>query len=129
MNMHNMPSGTIIGVARGPFEHFGILAESKFDGYRMVISGSFQHGKVVEEPLEEFAGGEAIRIVGYPGALPDWRVLQRARSVLDSEYLLLSWNCEHVVRFAHGLTPMSPQIWRNLAIVCSVLLVVAASRR
>ena len=88
MNMHNIPSGTVTSVQRGPFQHVGILAEPDTIGCRTVISGSFQHGRVVEEPLNEFADGKTPIVVGYPGALPGWRVLQRARAVIGSKYRL-----------------------------------------
>ena len=129
MNIHSIPSGTVIRVPRGPIEHFGILAEPNANGCRTVISGSLLHGRVVEEPFNEFAKGETISIEGYPGTLPDWLVLQRARSVLDSEYLLLTWNCEHVVRFAHGLRPSSPQIQSCIAIGFGVLIFLTATRQ
>ena len=119
----------MISVNRGPFEHFGILAETNYNRSRTVVSGSLRYGRVIEEPLREFAKGTPIRIVGYPSALPNWLVMQRARSVLETEYLLLTWNCEHVVRFAHGLRLSSPQILSFLAIGFGVFVLITATRQ
>ena len=73
----------------------------------------------VEEPLSQFANGKNPRIVNYPGTLPPQIVLARARSYLYSEYRLFSWNCEHFVRYAHGLKMTSPQISRAVAL-CAI---------
>lgn len=109
--------GTILSTSRLGYRHFGISTDRYVNEWPIVISNSGSHGKVVEESLEQFKEQGDIKVEGYWGALPPHEVLARARAKLGSHYFLFNWNCEHFVRFAHGLEPKSPQI-ALLAILC-----------
>lgn len=76
----------------------------------MVISNSARIGCVTEEPWTTFAAGQTVMTEGYPSNLPPYQVLQRARSLVSKQYQLFTWNCDHAVTFAHGLTPSSSQV-------------------
>ena len=110
MNINMIPDAMVISVDYGFYNHVGLLGEARPYAERSVVSASWQQGKVVEESVSQFADGRVVRIVGYPGALPPWLVLMRARAMLNTPYRLLAWNCDHLVHHAHGLSPNSPQI-------------------
>lgn len=122
--------GTVLAVAVGPIEHVGIVTDQTRDGFPTVISNSHRAGRVVEEPLPTFVSGGEPRIVGYLGKLSPVEVLRRARSLIGTKWKLLSWNCEHFVRWAHGLKPTSPQlvISIGLILVAAAVVVVAGKK-
>ncbi len=76
----------------------------------MVISGSKVKGIVVEEPVDEFAGGSPVVFRGYIGGLSRPEVVEKARSMIGERWHVLANNCEHVATRAHGLEPQSPQL-------------------
>jgi hypothetical protein len=51
-------------------------------------------------------------------------VIARARLKVGAANNLFSWNCEHLVSWAHGESPRSPQIER--AVFCAGLLALFA---
>lgn len=107
----NMPPGTIISVERGLYRHFGVLAELVAGRERQVLS--FNPGpvgrQVVEESLSAFCRAEVPRIEPPFSQVAPSVVLARARSGQHPDYSWMFFNCEHFVRFAHGLRPESPQ--------------------
>lgn len=122
--------GTVVLVpVFGLFDHTGIVSDRRYGGKPLVISNSSRSGGVAEEPWDTFAQGGDVSLVGYPGRLPWNVVLHRARSFIGSRYGLMSWNCEHFVRFAHGLKPWSPQVAVTMGIVFLAGIGLAAARR
>ena len=97
--------GSVVSVRIGPVRHVGIAISSQ-----RVISCSLQQRRVVEETLEEFSGGHPVTIEGYPGTLPPFEVIARARAKLGTPWDLFSFNCEHFVNWAHGRKADSPQL-------------------
>lgn len=95
----------------------------------MVIASSAQAGGVVEEPWDTFAQGCAVYSLGYPGELPWPQVVRRARSLIGMRYNLFTANCDHLVRFAHGLTPWSPQVAVTTGIALLLGVGLASARR
>lgn len=103
--------GAIVTVWVFPFfRHKGIVSDRLLGGKPMVISNSARTGVVAEEPWDVFAAGQQVLVNAYPGCLLSAEVVNRARSRLGTKYRLLDWNCEHLVSFAHGLPPKSPQV-------------------
>lgn len=114
--------GTVVAVpfcrngVRG--EHVGIVTEvrDRRTGEPTVISASKKLGYVGEEWWSDFSDGQAAQIVPLRGRLASAQVLRRARSQLGRPWRLFSANCEHFVRWVHGVVPKSPQVRRGLAI-------------
>ena len=114
MNINMIPPGTVVGISYDFYEHLGVLGDYNVRSERSVISASWRHGQVIEEGLTQFADGRKVRIIGYLGTSPGWEVLARARAMLGAPYRLLAWNCDHHVRYAHGLSLVSPQVRRAI---------------
>ena len=106
----SLTPGTIVRIHFGFYSHPGIVSDKKHDAMPMVISNSQRKRGVYEETWEEFCNGRPVDILDYPGSLAPAEVLQRARSKIGTRWNLLTWNCEHFIRFAHGLKPRSPQV-------------------
>lgn len=102
--------GTVFSTSRLLYRHYGILTGRFINGVPTVISNSGEGGMVVEEPITKFQGIGDLQVVGYIGSLPQDVVIARARAKLGSRYSLINWNCEHFVRYAHGLKQESPQL-------------------
>ena len=122
--------GTVLAVAVGPVEHVGIVTDQTQAGFPTVISNSHRAGGVAEEPLPTFTSGGELRIVGYLGKLSPAEVLRRARSAIGTKWKLFNWNCEHFVRWAHGLKPSSPQlaVAVGLALIATAVAVFASKK-
>lgn len=104
-------TGTVVSVPfLGVFRHKGIVSDRFCNGEPMVISNSPTAGGVTEEPWEAFAAGNQVTVEAYPSNLPPHIVIQRARARIGSRYQLFNWNCEHLVTYAHGLQPATPQV-------------------
>lgn len=110
-----LPSGAVVGyrlVVHGvSVFHVGIVTDrSDQRGLPHVISASKRTGLVREETWSEFTQGAAVVRQNIGGRLPSHEVLRRARSQIGEEWSLLWANCEHFVRWAHGLPRESPQL-------------------
>lgn len=122
-------AGTVVSIPIALFyRHKGIVSDRWYGGKPMIISNSARSGGVHEEFWDVFAEGGAVTVDGYPGGLPNFEVLSRAKSLVSSQYDLLRWNCEHFVAYAHGLKPMSPQVAVTVAIATLCIGVLAAAR-
>jgi hypothetical protein len=121
-------AGTVLKVSHGLYYHFGLLGPQVITGERAVISQSSQKGGLLLEPYSSFASGREVICEGYPSALPPQLVLQRAMEKQGKRYSLRFFNCEHLIRHAHGLSPRSPQVeaWAFLAGVITLLCLVNA---
>lgn len=96
--------GEVVSVGAGP-EHFGVLT---WRG--TVVSASKMHGEIVEEGLLQFAGGQQVFAHGVWSDQPWQDTMQIAFSQLGQPYRLFDNNCEHFVRYCHGLERKSPQL-------------------
>ena len=109
--------GTVVSVSfLGVFRHKGIVSDRCYAGKPTVISNSPTAGGVTEEPWDIFAAGNEVTVEGYPSELPSCTVVQRTRAQIGSPYQLFNWNCEHLVSYAHGQSPASPQVHTIVAL-------------
>jgi hypothetical protein len=108
------------------YRHTGIVSDRWHGGKPMVISTSARAGGVREESWDTFAQGRAVSVEGYPGNLPGWEVVRRARLLIGTRYDLLSRNCEQFATFAHGLKPQSAQLVFTVLIALCVGVLAAA---
>src|SRR6478736_4584923 len=106
------PAGTVVSIDCGFYRHVGMLAQCGPFGERLVVAFSATANGLIEHSLGEFSGGRPVQVDGYLGKLIPDEVMLRARQWQGQSYDLFSRNCEHFVRFAHGLPPTSPQIMR-----------------
>ncbi len=103
--------------------HVGLVGDAGPPwGPPSVISASKRTGLVLEEPWEDFSQGAPVRRLDLRGKLDPQQVLGRARSRLGQQWRLLFGNCEHFVRWAHGLPEESPQLQGGVAKAGLVLL-------
>lgn len=116
--------GTVVSVWVFPFfRHTGIVSDRTIGDKPMVISNSARADGVAEEPWEVFVAGQGVRVEGFPGSLPPWAVVHRARALIGAQYHPLKWNCEHLTSYAHGFEPKSPQL--ALVVVAALAIGVA----
>lgn len=128
-NKYSLAPGTVIAVWVGPIQHVGVVSDRMHGSHPNVISNSHRAGRVIEEPLPVFAGGRPVNVVGYLGNLSPQKVLQRARSRIGETWDLF-WNCEHFVKWAHGLRPRSPQLVAGVILMCAfAVLLVAGGKK
>lgn len=116
----------MVRVRHGFYEHIAMLSEHVIGGERAVVSFSAQAAGFVEEPFSIFARGQTVVIEGYLGILPPAVVMQRAR-MKRSGLFLSGFNCEHFVRYAHGVPVESPQLrqWAFLGGLVGILALAA----
>lgn len=115
MELMLLPPGEVLSVRTpGRPEHFGVLT-----GQRTIISASKAHGRVVEEWPADFSSGAQIYAHGTWSNQPWQETMKVARSQLGEPYRLFNNNCEHFVRFCHGLERKSPQL--EAAVVVGLL--------
>lgn len=112
-SIYNQPAGTVISVPAYwngvRVRHEGILTDRWYQGERTVISNSKAAGGVVKQKLSVFLATQRPAIVGYLGRLHPAEVVQRALSQLGKPWALTD-NCQHFVRWAHGVGVTSPQL-------------------
>lgn len=66
-----------------------------------------------------------LQIGAYLSSTPYWLILERAKSVAFRRYDAVAWNCEHFVRYCHGLKPVSPQVAGTLLLAGAAVLAYA----
>lgn len=125
LSTNTVRPGDIVAASRVGYWHVGIVSDVLVDGAPTIISASKQTGRVVEETWTTFAGGGAVRHVGYPGTLPRYVVVAQARAQIGRSWKLFD-NCEHVATRAHGIEPQSGQL-RAAAVAGIALLCAWAS--
>lgn len=108
--LNALAAGTVIRVPDGGYDHVGMLSDIWRNGERLVMSFSRQAGGFLEEPFSSFAKGRPVTIDGYLGSLPPAAVMALARAKRGTAYVLSTFNCEHFVRYAHGVKTESPQL-------------------
>ncbi len=120
MNLHkiNYPllPGSVISIRYSLYKHFAIVSDCFVDGKPNLISLSHRTGCVLEEPWNTVVGKRPVELSRIQGTESASTVLMCARSFIsrDIKYNLLTFNCEHFVRFAHGLPVKSKQVRRTL---------------
>ena len=97
--------------------HYAIVSDRYSNGAPNVISLSFRMCGVLEEPWDEVIGNRRVEISPIRGKRPAIEVIQFARSYINSSlrYNLFTCNCEHFVRFVHGLKVESKQLHQAIA--------------
>lgn len=126
-NWAALQPGTVVSTGRIGFRHFGIVTDRYVDGWPTVISNTGMYGKVMEESVAQFKSQWDLKVEGYWGVLPPLEVVARARAQLGSKYSLLKWNCEHFVRYVHGLRAESPQLGVAAVMVIFAVLLIGLS--
>ena len=112
--------GDVIAVRYPMYKHFAIVSdqEDTFHGVTTpnLISLSYRTGTVQEESWHIVVGNKAVEKSTISGNKPSRSVLSRARTCmqLGIQYDLLTFNCEHFVRYAHGLAIESIQVKNTL---------------
>jgi len=125
----SLSPGTVVSVWVFPFyRHKGIVSDRFIEGLPMVISNSARAGGVTEEPWDVFAAGQSVSLEGFPGNLPPYLVVHRARSLVGKSYELFTWNCDHLALYAHGQKPESPQLVGTVAALVLGGIMLAAAR-
>lgn len=107
--------GAIVQVRIQGVWHEGLIGEEPVEAPRprTVIHKSKRTGAVVEEPLEDFASGFPVRVVGYPGRLGGAEVLSRARARIGEPWTVIQ-NCQRFTRGCHGVPSRSPDAERTI---------------
>ncbi|MEM7401783.1 MAG: lecithin retinol acyltransferase family protein [Pseudomonadota bacterium] len=108
--------GDIVAVRYPMYKHLAIVSDqlSTFNGqtFPNLISLSYRTGTVQEEPWHSVVGNKVVERSTISGNKSSRSVLSRARTCmqLNIQYDLLTFNCEHFVRYACGLSVESVQI-------------------
>lgn len=102
--------GARVTVYVGGVRHEGIVSDAFSLGEPYVISNSRRTGLVAEEPLSAFSQGRDLQVLEPLADVPVWWLLLRARSRVGEPWRLLTWNCEHFVRWCYGVRVESPQL-------------------
>jgi hypothetical protein len=123
-----LPTGTVIRVSHGWYDHVALIGDHISNGERTVLAFSAQANGLAEQLYSAFACGRRVTVDGYLGSLPPDIVMQRARLKHAQSYSWTEFNCEHFVRYAHGVPIESPQLrqWTFLAGVLGVVTLAAA---
>jgi hypothetical protein len=105
--------GTVIEVCYPIFKHYAIVSDQFVDGHPTLISLSRRTNAVTEESWQQVTQGRRINVSAIHGQLPGHVVVANARACMsarDLHWNLLTFNCEHFVRFVHGLPVESNQV-------------------
>ncbi len=105
------PPGAIVQVRIRGVWHEGLIAERE-PSPRTVIHKSKRTDRVVEEPIETFAAGGTVRVLGFPGRLEAPEVLRRARARIGEPWTYTQ-NCQRFTRGCHGVPSRSPDLERT----------------
>lgn len=103
--MNYFEIGDVVSTPKGPITHYGI-----YTGQGRVTHNSPRNKQVVEEPIESFSSGNSVRRHDIMSPLSREQICQNAKSMIGTQYKLLSQNCEHFVRTVLGLKPESLQL-------------------
>lgn len=105
-----LPAGTVLRVSHDWYHHVALLGDGVIQGEPSVLAFSAQAGGFTEQRFSVFARGRSVTADGYLGGLPPATVMQRARLKQGQAYSWTDFNCEHFVRYAHGVAIESPQL-------------------
>jgi hypothetical protein len=117
-DLADLMPGTVLSTTKpGGIEHYGILTGRHLHGQSLtIISASKFRQSVVEELPMHFSLGAPIYEHGVWSDQLWRKTIINARSQLGRPYRLFSKNCEHFVRFCHGLPQESPQLARAIGV-------------
>ena len=121
-NQNNQLSpGSVIAVRYPMYKHFAIVSDNHIgtNGNKdmpNLISLSYRTQGVQEESWDTVVGNRSIEKSLIQGNDSTNIILSRARSCIGKsiKYQLFTFNCEHFVRYAHGLPIESIQVKRTL---------------
>jgi hypothetical protein len=117
--------GSVISKMIAGYWHRGVFTQ-----HGTVIHNSKDLRCVIESSFEEFISNSQSVHWSYPSNSSPSAVEARARKALGLPYRLLTFNCEHLATWAHGLEPESPQIKliASFAVAAAFLFVIAKAR-
>ncbi len=122
INSHNnLRAGDVVAIRHPLYKHFAIISdksnEHKGHTYPNLISLSYRTGTVLEESWHQIVGNNKVEISQIKGIEPQHVIVERARKCIDKniKYDLLTFNCEHFVRYAHGLPIESIQVQKVIS--------------
>lgn len=107
----NAKEGSIVRVRIQGVWHEGLITGAP-GAARTVVHKSKRVGRVTEEPIEDFAAGGVVRVLGFPGRLPGEQVIARARARIGEPWTWVH-NCQRFTRGAHGVASRSPDLERT----------------
>lgn len=94
----------------GLIKHYGIVVEEGIFNEPRIRTVSPWSKEPIEQTYSQFGDGSPIYRHSTPTRLSGWQAAQRARSVTKFDYNLITRNCEHFYKYAHGLPQVSDQI-------------------
>lgn len=102
--------GSIVGMHLDPFgltRHVGILVPHPYWGAAVI---SFTRRGKIWQSVGQFTDGKKFDFVEYPSNTPAEVVIWKAQTaVMNRPYHVLTFNCDYLTRYCHGLTLESPQ--------------------
>ncbi len=108
--------GDVVAVIYDTYNHYAIVSDRRVDGLPNLIALTRRKGNVCEESWAAGTQGATVRKSHIKGFLPADKILGKARSMIGKKrYDLFSDNCEHFVRWAHGLPVESKQVVGGVA--------------
>lgn len=120
--------GSVIRVGCALHDHVAFLGDGVVDGERSVLSFSAQTAGPAELSMSAFAASRTVTVDGYLGGSTPEAVMPRARAKREQSYSWTEFNCEHFVRYAHGVPLESPQLqqWTFMGGLLGVLAFISA---
>jgi Lecithin retinol acyltransferase len=117
------PLGAHLAALRRGYQHHGVYVGQGRVVHYSGLSGFWQCGPVEEVPLSRFANGRPVRVVNHlePHHSPE-ETVRRARSRLgESDYRLLTNNCEHYCNWCLSGDSRSDQVEGRLQLPLRIL--------
>lgn len=112
------------------FKHCGVVVQEGCSWSEPIIRTVLRSENTpINQTQSEFSNGEKISILLYPGQMPRWEVAKSALDVVDFDYDLVTNNCEHFCRRAHGQSDTSLQVKVAVALLVAGLAVTLIARR
>ena len=111
----NCRFGAVVGVNRGLYQHVGILVPHPVWALAVI---SFTPRGLIQQPVQEFTSGKFFDSCAYPSDTPWQEVVWRAQmAVAQRPYHWRKFNCDHFVRYCHGMKMESPQADAATAVI------------
>ena len=128
MPVSQIPAGMVVRVNCGLYDHLALMGDSMINGERTVLSFSARHQGLAEVPFSAFAENKQVKVDGHLGTLHPNVVLERARLKKGHPYCLMTFNCEHFIRYAHAVQVESPQVTQWMLLLKGLGVLFALSR-
>lgn len=114
--------GDMVRVARPFYNHVGIVVECDASGPVRIIHNDENHG-VILSTANNFSGGQTIFLhkKGPVDYFQKQQVVNRAFSLLGTNFNLLLFNCEPAANWAQSEQQQSPQLAGILIVVFAVI--------